>query len=157
MGMAVILVMWPGPFEQTLVHTSSVVSIWNLSSIGPVVLEMFENGDGRQTESLVYNKLTIWAKNHEELPRRQKHKALKGVSCQSENLITLVICFKTIAKFYFVKIFLQNNSDLLIAYRENQTCFLSWPDRPPTGFCYISSFYSWHRSLKISLLHAVYG
>ena len=51
MGMAAILVMWPGPFEQTFVPPSQGVSIWNLSSIGPVVSEekMFENVDGRRT------------------------------------------------------------------------------------------------------------
>ena len=61
MGMAAILVMWPGPFEQTFVPPSLGVSIWNLSSIDPVVSEekMFENVDGRTDgrrtpESLVY-------------------------------------------------------------------------------------------------------
>ena len=65
MGVAAILVMWPGPFEQTFVPTSQGVTIWNLSSIGPVVSEekMFENVDGRTDdgrtdggtpESLVY-------------------------------------------------------------------------------------------------------
>ena len=66
MGMAAILVMWPGTFEQTFVPPSEGVSIWNLSSIGPVVSEekMFENVDGRTDdgrtdgrrtpESLVY-------------------------------------------------------------------------------------------------------
>ena len=61
MGMAAILVMWPKPFEQTFVPPSEGVSIWNMSSIGPVVSEekMFENVDGRRTdgqtpESLVY-------------------------------------------------------------------------------------------------------
>ena len=52
MGMVAILVMWPGPFEQTFVPPS----------IGPVVSEenMFENVDGptddrrRTPESLVY-------------------------------------------------------------------------------------------------------
>ena len=49
MGMAAILVMWPEPFEQTFVPASQGVSIWNLSSIGPVVSEkkMFGNVDGR--------------------------------------------------------------------------------------------------------------
>ena len=49
MGMAAILVMWPGTFEQTFVPPSKGVSIWNLSSIAPVVSEekMFENVDGR--------------------------------------------------------------------------------------------------------------
>ena len=66
MGMAAILVMWPGTFEQTFVPPFLGVSIWNLSSIGPVVSDekMFENVDGRTdrrrtddgriSESLVY-------------------------------------------------------------------------------------------------------
>ena len=50
MGVAAILVMWPGPFEQTFVPPSLGVSIWNLSSIGPVVSEekMFENVDEKR-------------------------------------------------------------------------------------------------------------
>ena len=39
MGMAAILVMWPGPFEQTFVPPSHGDSVWNLASIGPVVSE----------------------------------------------------------------------------------------------------------------------
>ena len=63
MSVAVILVMWPGPFEQTLVLASYGVSICNLSLIGPVVSEekMFDIVDGqttddrlRTTEWLVY-------------------------------------------------------------------------------------------------------
>ena len=56
MGMAAILVMWPGPYEQTCDPPSKGVSIWNLSSIGPVVSEekMFENVDGWTPEWLVY-------------------------------------------------------------------------------------------------------
>ena len=52
MGMAAILVMWPGPFEQTFVPPSKGVSIWNLSSIGPVISEekMFKNVDGRMDD-----------------------------------------------------------------------------------------------------------
>ena len=44
MGMAAILVMWPGLFEQTFIPPSRGDSIWNLASIGPVVSEekMFE-------------------------------------------------------------------------------------------------------------------
>ena len=52
MGMAAILVIRPGPFEQTFVPPSLEVSIKNLSSIGPVVLEekMFEMlTDGRRS------------------------------------------------------------------------------------------------------------
>ena len=51
MCVAAILVMWPGPFEQTFVLLSKGVSIWNLSLIGPVASEeMFENVDGRTTD-----------------------------------------------------------------------------------------------------------
>ena len=50
--MAAILVILPGPFEQTFVPPFYRVSIWNLSSIGPVVSEekMFEIVDWRMTE-----------------------------------------------------------------------------------------------------------
>ena len=45
MGVAAILVVLPGPFEQTFVPTPKVVSICNLSSIGLVVSkEMFDRG-----------------------------------------------------------------------------------------------------------------
>ena len=55
MGMVAILVMWPGPFEQTFVPASWGISIWNFNLIGPVVSEkMFEIVDGRTTEWLVY-------------------------------------------------------------------------------------------------------
>ena len=52
MGIAAIMVMWPGPFEQTFVSPSHGDSIWNLSSIGPVVPEekMFKSVDDRQTD-----------------------------------------------------------------------------------------------------------
>ena len=51
MGMATILVMWPGPFEQTFVPSSHGDSKWNLASIGPVVSEeeMFKEC-GRRTD-----------------------------------------------------------------------------------------------------------
>ena len=62
MGMAAILVMWPGSIEQTFVPTPLGVSVWNLNLIGPVVSEekMFEivdgqtTDDGRTPEWLVY-------------------------------------------------------------------------------------------------------
>ena len=58
MGMTAILVMWPGPFEQTFVPASQGVSIWNLSLSGPVVSEkMLTDGPrtgGRTPEWLVY-------------------------------------------------------------------------------------------------------
>ena len=51
MGMAAILVMWPGPFEQSFVPPSHGDSIWNLASIGLVVSEekMFKEC-GRRTD-----------------------------------------------------------------------------------------------------------
>ena len=39
MGMAAILVMWPGLFEQTFLPPSHGDSIWNLASIGSVISE----------------------------------------------------------------------------------------------------------------------
>ena len=39
MGMAAILVMWPGPFEQAFLSPSQGGSTWNLASIGLVVIE----------------------------------------------------------------------------------------------------------------------
>ena len=39
MGMAAILVMWSGPFEQIFIPPSQGDSIWNLASIDPVVSE----------------------------------------------------------------------------------------------------------------------
>ena len=64
MGMAAILVMWPGPFEQTFVSPFHRSSIWNLTLIGPVVSEekMFkECGRRRTTEAYLSYKLTKWA------------------------------------------------------------------------------------------------
>ena len=72
MGMAAILVMWPGPFEQTFVLLSFKSCIWNLTLIGPVVSEekMFkecgrwrttdDDDDGRRrtTEAYLSYKLT---------------------------------------------------------------------------------------------------
>ena len=50
MGMAAILVMWPGPFEQLFVPLTPGGFIWNLVTIGPVVSEekSFEIVDGRR-------------------------------------------------------------------------------------------------------------
>ena len=39
MGMAASLVMWPVSFEQTFVPPSKGGSIWNMASIGLVVIE----------------------------------------------------------------------------------------------------------------------
>ena len=51
MGMAAILVMWPGPFEQTFVPPSNGGSIWNLTLIGQAVSEekMFKECGRRRT------------------------------------------------------------------------------------------------------------
>ena len=63
MGMAAILVMWLGPFEQTFVPPSHADTIWNLASIGPVLSEekMFKEcgrQDRRTTEAYLSHKLT---------------------------------------------------------------------------------------------------
>ena len=63
MGMTAILVMWPGPFEQTFVPPSHGDSIWNLASTGPVVSEkkMFKECEQwQQTDNgaYLYYKLT---------------------------------------------------------------------------------------------------
>ena len=51
MGMGAILVMWPGPFEQTFIPPSHGGSIWNLTLTGLAVSEekMFKEC-GRQTD-----------------------------------------------------------------------------------------------------------
>ena len=51
MDMVAILVMLPGPFEQTFVPPSHGGSIWNLTLIGPAVSEdkMFKEC-GRRTD-----------------------------------------------------------------------------------------------------------
>ena len=70
MGMAAILVMWPGPFEQTFAPPSHRSSIWNLTLIGLVVSEekMFkECGRRRTTEADLSYKLTKWAFGSGEL------------------------------------------------------------------------------------------
>ena len=61
MGMAAILVMWPGSFEQTFIPPSHRGSIWNLTLIGQAVSEekMFkERGRRRTTEAYLSYKLT---------------------------------------------------------------------------------------------------
>ena len=72
MGVAVILVMWPRPREQTFVPPSNWDSIWNLVLIGQAVLEkkIFENG-GRRTDDVpwLYYKLTNDPKGWGELKR----------------------------------------------------------------------------------------
>ena len=72
MGMAVILVMWPGPFEQTFVPLSHGGCIWNWASTGPVASEekMFKNVDVRRTTDggpCLYYKLASEPKGSGEL------------------------------------------------------------------------------------------
>ena len=60
MGMANILVVWPGPFEQTFVPPSHGNSLWNLASLCPVVSEkkMFKECGRQTTEAYLSYKLT---------------------------------------------------------------------------------------------------
>ena len=65
MGMAAILVMWPGPFERNFIPPSNGDCMWNLASVGPVVSEekMFKEcgrrtDDGRMKEAYLSYKLT---------------------------------------------------------------------------------------------------
>ena len=55
MGMAVILVKWPGPFEQTFIPPSHGGSTWNLASIGLAVSQekKFENFESEWSWSKV--------------------------------------------------------------------------------------------------------
>ena len=57
--MAILVFMWPGPFEQTFVPPSRRSSIWNLTLIGPVLSEeMFTDDDGRTADVYPSYKLT---------------------------------------------------------------------------------------------------
>ena len=62
MGMAAIFVMWPGPFEQTFVPPSQGGSIWNLASIGQVVIEekKFKNIESERFGPRSINDLDLW-------------------------------------------------------------------------------------------------
>ena len=90
MGMAAILVMCPGPFEQTFVPSSHGSSIWNLTSISPVVSEekMFENVDTHthihtyiytyitDDSAYLYYKLTNEPKGSGELKKKKKKRVI---------------------------------------------------------------------------------
>ena len=61
MGMAAILVMWPGPFQQIFIPPSHGGPIWNLTLIGTVVSEEMFKECGRwmtTTEAYLSYKLT---------------------------------------------------------------------------------------------------
>ena len=62
MGMAAILVMWPGPFEHTYVRLSHGGSTWNLASIGLTVIEekKFENIKSEWLGPRSMNDLDLW-------------------------------------------------------------------------------------------------
>ena len=69
-GMAAILVMWPGTFEQTFVPPSHGGSTWNLILIGKVVSEekMFKECRRRTDNgAILYYKLTYEPKGSGEL------------------------------------------------------------------------------------------
>ena len=80
MGMAAILVMWPGPLEQTFIPPSQGGPIWNLASIGPVVSKekMFENVDIHT--AYLYYKLTYEPKGSGVLKTIQIHNLHPGIS-----------------------------------------------------------------------------
>ena len=85
-GMAAILVMWPGPFEQTFVPLSQGDSIWNLTLIGQAVSEekMFKSvddrrqttDDGRTTEAYLSFKLTFGSRELRKREIRKKQEIL---------------------------------------------------------------------------------
>ena len=60
MGMAAILLMWPGRFEQLFVPPTPGGYIWNLVTIGPVVSEekLFEIVDGRRRRTTEHGRRT---------------------------------------------------------------------------------------------------
>ena len=62
MGMAVILIMWPGPFEQALVPPSRGGSTWNLASNGLVVIveKKFKNIESERLGPRSMNDLDHW-------------------------------------------------------------------------------------------------
>ena len=62
MGMAAILVMWPGPFIQTFFTPSQGGSTWNLALIGQAVLKrkIFENGGHIHVYSPGQGQTTPW-------------------------------------------------------------------------------------------------
>ena len=72
MALAAILVMWPGPFEQTFVPLSQGGAIWNLASIGLVfsgrcLTHTHTQTHPRTTEAYLYYKLTNQPKGLGEL------------------------------------------------------------------------------------------
>ena len=62
MSMAGIFVMWPGPFEKVLVPASQGGSVWNLASVGLVVIEekKFKNIESERFGSRSISDLDLW-------------------------------------------------------------------------------------------------
>ena len=58
MGMATILIMWPGAYEQIFVPPSQGGSMWNLTDWPSSIWEMFEECGRRTTEACLSYKLT---------------------------------------------------------------------------------------------------
>ena len=62
MGMVTILVLWPKLFEKTYVPTSQGHSIWNLASVGQVVIaeNQFKNIEAERFGPRSVNDLDLW-------------------------------------------------------------------------------------------------
>ena len=97
-GMAAILVMWPGPFISTFVPPSYGCSKWSLALIGQAVSEkkIFEIVDDgrRRTDAGPWPsyKLTLWAFGSGELTTeatsRHDHSLLKGHKAKDRQSMT---------------------------------------------------------------------
>ena len=77
MGMAAILVMWPGPFEQIFIPPSHGDSIWNLAPIGLDVSEektFKEDGQTSATEAYLSYKLSNEPLAQVSLKDQYKHR-----------------------------------------------------------------------------------
>ena len=62
MGIADILAMWPGPFEQAFVPPSQGGFTWNLASVGLVVIEekKIKNIESERFRPRSVNDLDLW-------------------------------------------------------------------------------------------------
>ena len=62
MGMAAILVMWPGPFEQPFIPSSHGGFKWNVASIVPAVFKekKFENVESEGPRTKVNKWPDLW-------------------------------------------------------------------------------------------------
>ena len=62
MGTAAILVVWPGPFEQAFIPQYQGGSLWNLASIGPVIIEekKFKNIESARFGPSSMDDLDLW-------------------------------------------------------------------------------------------------